>query len=658
METGVGPNVQRDSATASPDLLGRPNRAVGTLVLGAIAVLAFALCARGAANRPLDRLRAVPEPATERFEPVVRQHLVDERRALEEVLARGPAGGSLGEAFGRLGRVYYAYDLLEPAAVCFLNARDTAPADPRWHYYLAVVAQRGGEFERSLSLLDAALALEPSDRAALVRAGNVSVELGRLRQAEHYYRNALELDGARAAALAGLGRIAAIERRPKEAIDLFERALAIQPSATSIHHQLGMAYRTEGDLDAAGRHFELNTGGALAFEDPLMQEVRGLIRSAKIYIEIGVGAARQGRYEEAIAAFNQAVSADPRDAVAFFHLGLAELRNGQRAEAISHLKRSVELDSDMRDARRMLGSLATEDGRLIDAEAQYRGAHEIDPEDLETHLDWVTTLSRLDRTEAARAELGAILESDEHNPRARLLVGVLFARQGRAAEAEVELARVIDGSRADSTQKAEAWHHRSLLREGLGDAVGAEAGYRAGVELAPEDPVRLEALALFLGRAARFVEAAEIYQRALAVDGERSSAHFGRAMALLLGRRFVEARTALAEATARLPGDLSLAHLMARVLAASPDRLARDGTLAYRLALRVHRNAPSPGHAETVAMALAELGRFDEAIEWQSRALAEVDRVENPQRALEAGKRLEAYRRGEPSREPWLASGG
>ena len=59
-------------------------------------------------------------------------------------------------------------------------------------------------------------------------------------------------------------------------------------------------------------------------------------------------------------------------------------------------------------------------------------------------------------------------------------------------------------------------------------------------------------------------------------------------------------------------------------------------------------------HGETVAMALAELGRFDEAVSWQERLLEQARADGAPElvvQALEA--RLGDYARGRPAREAW-----
>ena len=61
-------------------------------------------------------------------------------------------------------------------------------------------------------------------------------------------------------------------------------------------------------------------------------------------------------------------------------------------------------------------------------------------------------------------------------------------------------------------------------------------------------------------------------------------------------------------------------------------------------------------HAETLAMAFAELGRFDEARSWQEQVVQEATRRSDPHLELRRS-RLETYRRNEPVRSPWVAEG-
>ena len=121
---------------------------------------------------------------------------------------------------------------------------------------------------------------------------------------------------------------------------------------------------------------------------------------------------------------------------------------------------------------------------------------------------------------------------------------------------------------------------------------------------------------------------------------------------MLLAGRDSEARRALEAGLEAIPDEQSLRHLLARVLAASNDSTVRDGALSLDLARRVLAAESTVEHAETVAMALAEIGDFDEAVAWQGRIVANLGGPSAPGAAA-AADRLALYRRGKPSRAPW-----
>lgn len=270
----------------------------------------------------------------------------------------------------------------------------------------------------------------------------------------------------------------------------------------------------------------------------------------------------------------------------------------------------------------------------------------------------MATLSRLERTEEARVEIGKLLERDPENSRAHLSLGILAAVGGRRAEAVAELGGVLASGRARVEDRAEAHHQLALLSERDGDLPGAEAHYREAAALETENPDRLEALARSQGRLGDFAEAASTYGRTLTLAPQRSSAHFGRAMALLLAENYAEARVRVEESLVEQPTNVELAHLLARVMATAPDERVRDGERARQLAERLFDAAPSLERAETVAMALAELARYEEAIDWQGKVIAQLERAGDARGLAPARERLELYRAGRPCRSPWLGSGG
>ena len=75
------------------------------------------------------------------------------------------------------------------------------------------------------------------------------------------------------------------------------------------------------------------------------------------------------------------------------------------------------------------------------------------------------------------------------------------------------------------------------------------------------------------------------------------------------------------------------------------DRRGEDGRRALELATIVHTAAPTPVHAETVALALAELERCDDAAEWMRRAIADADRVKDTVESLRLRSEADRYGR-------------
>ena len=81
------------------------------------------------------------------------------------------------------------------------------------------------------------------------------------------------------------------------------------------------------------------------------------------------------------------------------------------------------------------------------------------------------------------------------------------------------------------------------------------------------------------------------------------------------------------------------------MLVTAPDPALRDGARALQLADGVFRALDSLEHGETVAMALAESGRFDDAARFQERLLARVRQAGEMELAARLEANLSRYRR-------------
>jgi hypothetical protein len=127
-------------------------------------------------------------------------------------------------------------------------------------------------------------------------------------------------------------------------------------------------------------------------------------------------------------------------------------------------------------------------------------------------------------------------------------------------------------------------------------------------------------------------------------------------MALILDGQNSAADEALEAGRRSLPDNVALAHLQARFLATCSDDTIRDGARALDLAMDIQRQVPSAEHAETVAMAFAEEGRFEEAVSWQTDVVEDLQSSGPPPVLEIATSRLELYRSGRPVVDPWSNS--
>jgi tetratricopeptide (TPR) repeat protein len=220
----------------------------------------------------------------------------------------------------------------------------------------------------------------------------------------------------------------------------------------------------------------------------------------------------------------------------------------------------------------------------------------------------------------------------------------------------------------------------------LGDRAGTLECYRQAVACDGRWPKALNRLAVALRRSGDPAGAQECLQRALQLDPDHFEAKFNYALELhrsgqvreatqlyrsLLQQRpdagtsrnlaiglvalgeHAEAAAVLRTALAVLPGDEALSMHLARLYSASPDASVRNAAEGLTLARRAAAVAPQPDAdvEDTLAIALAANGQFEQALATARRALALAER-DGRQKLCEAiQRRIEQFARGEAYRD-------
>jgi len=389
---------------------------------------------------PLAPLPAVSLPDLSRTEKGVQQQLGEQYRSLTSKIAnRNTTPAELSDAYGQMGNLLLAADYFDAAEACYLHAQSLAPDDVRWPYYLGHVYMARPDLGKAVASFERTLRLRPDDVASLVWLGGVHLDLGEPELAEPLFAKALSLQPAAVSAMFGLGRAALAKRDFRAAIGRFEQALSADPRATIVHYPLALAYRGVGDTAKAEEHLRQRGSVEVGPPDPLMVQLRGLIRSGiseenegiraldagdfgkaaehfrrgielapdspSLHHKLGTALSLSGDTRAAAAQFEEAIRLSPGFAQSHYSLGLLLAAAGQYREAADRFATAVRYEPNYVDARLRLGEMLQRTGRPDAALAQYTRVIEIDPRVAEARFGYATSLAQLGRFEEARKRL-------------------------------------------------------------------------------------------------------------------------------------------------------------------------------------------------------------------------------------------------------------
>lgn len=194
------------------------------------------------------------------------------------------------QALGRLGRSAEAVTFLEGAIKADSRSPDLA-------FALADTYAAQKRFDDAVRVIEQAETAFGESDEFTYRLANVYEQAGRLADAERELRRMLERDPLDGDALNYLGYMLA-ERtdRYAEAVELIKRALGSEPDNPAYLDSLGWALFKQGQLDAA--------------VDPLTKAAAAVPANSVIQDHYGDLLARQGKWTEAVAAWQRALAGD------------------------------------------------------------------------------------------------------------------------------------------------------------------------------------------------------------------------------------------------------------------------------------------------------------------------------------------------------------
>jgi tetratricopeptide (TPR) repeat protein len=215
------------------------------------------------------------------------------------------------------------------------------------------------------------------------------------------------------------------------------------------------------------------------------------------YNELGLALVGQGKVDEAIAQYREALRVDPSYAKADFNLGLAMERQGRMNEASAAYREALQVKPNYGEAHNNLGFVLYRQGRLDEAIAEYREALRLDPASAGTYNNLGNALLQQRQPDEAVADFRQALEIDPQSAEAHgnLANALLSQRQVDEAIAEYREALRIKPAYSNAHYNLA----NALLHIGRGDE--AIAQLQAAVELQPDNAAYANALAFLLATA-------------------------------------------------------------------------------------------------------------------------------------------------------------
>ena len=278
--------------------------------------------------------------------------------------------GDANADMGEYERAAIAYSRLDVSGESASQPRNVYVRDSRTSYLKFVAGDTAGAIRLMQSAVEAGTeARLPAENLAWLyyELGEYELQAGDIGAANNAYLTALNIHPGDYRALAGLGKLRGNQGRYAEAIKLYQSAIAVVPMPTYVA-ELGDIYTKAGNSAEARKQYQLveyigmlghinqvlhNRDLALFYADHDIKVDEALALAHKefevrhdIYTWDALAWAlyKNGKYQEASNAIDNALRPGTRDALLFFHAGMIASRLGQTSQAKERLQTALHIN--------------------------------------------------------------------------------------------------------------------------------------------------------------------------------------------------------------------------------------------------------------------------------------------------------------------------
>lgn len=169
--------------------------------------------------------------------------------------------------------------------------------------------------------------------------------------------------------------------------ELFTHAIKYTSGNYVAHYDLGVAQEENGRLDEAIGHYN----EALHIKPDY----------AEAHFSLGYALMEQGKSDEAISHYHEALRLNPRDAKVHYNLGIVLAKKGRIDEAIGQCDEALKISPADSNIHNYLGILLAGKGKTDEAIGHFREALKLNPNEADTHYNLGLALASQGRGEEA-----------------------------------------------------------------------------------------------------------------------------------------------------------------------------------------------------------------------------------------------------------------
>lgn len=346
------------------------------------------------------------------------------------------------------------------------------------------------------------------------------------------------------------------------------------------------------------------------------EAVRGADRAAALELR-GRAFYRLNQFDQALAAYQEALTADPKAATVYNNRALVRYRAGQVKAALDDLDQAVRLQPDLAEAYNNRGWIKYKNGNAAGAKADLTKAVGLKP-DLASALTNLGLIAQGEGDQSGAAKLfDRATAADPDYGQAYLARGWAAYLAGRARQAVADLDLAVEKLASSN-----------LARERRGWANLA---------------------------AGRSNKALDDFKSVIAKTPTNSRGYVGRGEAQRLRGRYEEAMNDFLKAMELDHRNVDAVRRLAWLMATCPSPKVRDGAMAKVLAeqaVDLAKGKPDAWTLDALAAAYAEANDLTKAVQAQEKALGLIKQTGPAQSVGAFEKRLAAYKAGKPWRDP------